>query len=637
MNTNISEIIGRINDVKIAVYGDFCLDAYWTMNPAGSEVSVETGLQAESVASQIYSPGGAGNVLANVAALKPKEIKVIGVIGNDIHGRELSRQLQQLGADTSALTIQKDNFETYTYTKKILEGKEQPRIDFGLNNVRTIETDSEILKNIRHALENYDVLIFNQQVQGSLNNRSFIDGANKLLKEFDDKIVILDSRHYNGEFENVHRKVNEIEAAVLLGKKVNPRDFIPFSQIKKNGTEIYNQYNKPTFVTCGSRGILAFDKSGISEIPGIMLHKKLDTVGAGDTTISALALCLAAGVKPADAAAFANFAAAVTVQKLYTTGTATAEEILELSSDVDFNYNPELAEDIRQAKYLPDTEFEICNKSALKNLGHIKHAIFDHDGTISTLREGWEKIMEPVMIKAILGDKYKTADKILFDKVRNRVLSFIDLSTGIQTIIQMEGLVQLVDEFDIVPKNEILDKFEYKEIYNSALMQMVNKRIEKLNRGELTVDDYIVKGAVEFLESLKAKGVKFYLASGTDRDDVINEAKVLGYSDLFEGEIHGAVGDVSKYSKRMVIDKIIKENNLNGYELLVIGDGPVEIKECHKFEGIALGIASDEVRRYGLNIEKRTRLIKSGADILINDFSQHGKLIETLWKTNVTL
>lgn len=632
MNTNISEIVKKINNVKIAVYGDFCLDAYWTMDPAGSEVSVETGLQAESVDSQIYSPGGAGNVLANVAALNPKEIKVIGVIGNDIHGRELTRQLQQLGADTSALTIQKENFETYTYTKKILEGKEQPRIDFGLNNVRTTETDSEILNNIRYALENYDVLIFNQQVQGSLNNRSFIDGANKLFREFDDKIVILDSRHYNGEFENVHRKVNEIEAAVLLGKDVNPRDFIPFAEIKKDGMEIYNQYNKPTFVTCGSRGILTFDNSGISETPGIQLNKKLDTVGAGDTTISALALCLAAGVKPSDAASFANFAAAVTVQKLYTTGTASAEEILELSSDVDFNYNPELAEDIRQAEYLPGTEFEICNKPVLNNLGHIKHAIFDHDGTISTLREGWEKIMEPVMIKAILGDKYKTADKVLFDKVHQRVLNFIDLSTGIQTIIQMEGLVQLVDEFDIVPKNEILDKFEYKEIYNNALMQMVNKRIEKFNRDELSVDDYIVKGAVEFLKSLKEKSVKLYLASGTDRKDVINEAKVLGYADLFEGEIHGAVGDVSKYSKRMVIDKIIKENNLNGYELLVTGDGPVEIKECHKFEGIAMGIASDEVRRYGLNTEKRTRLIKSGADILINDFSQHDKLIETLWQ-----
>jgi len=364
-NIDLPEIIENIKNVKIAVYGDFCLDAYWIMDPEGSEVSVETGLKAEAVASQKYSPGGAGNVVANVAALEPKELKVIGVIGDDIHGRELVRQLEQLNADTSALTIQEDNFDTYTYTKKILNDREQPRIDFGLGNKRTLETDKKILKNIRLALENSDVLIFNQQVPGSLNNESFIDEVNKLFDEFDDKIVILDSRHYNDKFRNIYRKVNEIEAGVLLGHELSPRDFVPFEQIKKFGTEIYNQYNKPVFVSCGSRGIITFDDEGIHEIPGIQIANKIDTVGAGDTTISAIALCLAAGVPPADAARFANFAAAVTVQKLYTTGTATAEEILEIAKDVDYNYRPELAEDIRQAQYIPDTEFEVCDPSIL--------------------------------------------------------------------------------------------------------------------------------------------------------------------------------------------------------------------------------------------------------------------------------
>jgi rfaE bifunctional protein kinase chain/domain len=627
---NLQEIINKIKDVKIAVYGDFCLDAYWVMDPAGSEVSVETGLQAEAVASQKYSPGGAGNVVANVAALNPKELKVIGVIGDDIHGRELVRQLKTLNADTSFLTIQKENFDTYTYTKKILNDKEQPRIDFGLSNKRTIETDKEILKNIRHALENYDVLIFNQQVPGSLNNESFIDQVNELFMEFDDKIVILDSRHYNDKFKNVYRKVNEIEAGILLGHDLSPRDFVPLEQVKKFGTEIYSQHNKPVFISCGARGIVTFDSEGIHEIPGIQITSKIDTVGAGDTTISAIALCLAAGVTPADASWFGNFAAAVTVQKLYTTGTATAEEILELAKDVDYNYRPELAEDIRQAQYVPDTEFEVCDPSIMLALGNIKHAIFDHDGTISTLREGWEKIMEPVMIKAILGDKYKTADKALYDNVRERVLNFIDVTTGIQTIVQMEGLVKLVEEFGIVPKDKILDKFAYKEIYNDALMVMVNKRVEKLKKGELSVDDYIIKGAVKFLQLLKSKGVKLYLASGTDKDDVIREAEILGYKDLFDGGIYGSVGDVKKYSKKIIIDKIINQNKLKGNELLVTGDGPVEIKECNKYGGIAVGIASDEVRRYGLNEEKRTRLIKSGADFIISDFTQADKFAQLL-------
>lgn len=168
----------------------------------------------------------------------------------------------------------------------------------------------------------------------------------------------------------------------------------------------------------------------------------------------------------------------------------------------------------------------------------------------------------------------------------------------------MEGLVKMVEEFGLVPQEAILDKFGYKEIYNDGLMEMVNERMLKLKSGQLTVSDFTLKGAVDFLNALKMKGVTLYLASGTDEEDVINEAKSLGYAHLFDGGIYGSVGDISKYSKKMVIEKIIRDNKLKGNELVVIGDGPVEIKECIKAGGIAIGIASDEVRRYGLNPQK---------------------------------
>ena len=629
--TRIQEILEKISSVKIAVYGDFCLDAYWQMDPDGSEVSVETGLQAEAVARHNYSPGGAGNIVANLAALKPDTIKVIGVVGNDIYGRELSAQLKNLGADVSSLTIQDEDFDTYTYTKKYYGEKEDPRIDFGLKNRRSEKSDKAMLGNIEKALENYDALIFNQQVSGSITNRDFIDRANELFDKYADKIVVLDSRHFNTKFRNVYRKANEIETAVLNGLDVNPQDFISFSDIKKHGTQVFEKDQKPIFVTCGARGIVSIDASGITEIPGIQLLKKLDTVGAGDTTISALTLCLAAGIPPSEAAAFANLAAAVTVQKLFTTGTASGDEIIELSLDVDYNHQPELAEDLRQANYLSDSEIELCQGDMVLKMGSIKHAVFDHDGTISTLREGWEQVMEPVMVRAILGDKFETVDQALYQDIRKHVLEFIDMSTGIQTIVQMEGLVQMVDEFNFVPKEKILDKFGYKKIYNDTLMKVVSKRLEKLETGELTVEDCTIKGSVDMLRALKKRGVTLYLASGTDIEDVIHEAEVLGYADLFNGEIHGSVGDISKYSKKMVINKIINEHNLTGNELAVFGDGPVEIKECIKSNGIAIGIASDEVRRYGLNPEKRTRLIRSGAQILIPDFSQTNRLADLLF------
>jgi len=627
----IKEILKINNDVKIAVYGDFCLDVYWLMDPDGSEVSVETGLKAEAVAKHTYSPGGAGNIVANLAALKPAAIKVIGVVGNDIHGRELSSQLQALGADTSTLTIQNEDFDTYTYTKKYYGKKEDPRIDFGLKNKRSVSTDAEILKNLQTALENYDALIFNQQVTGSITNQDFIDKTNKLFKKFNDKIVVLDSRHHNASFQNVYRKINETEIAILNGMDVNPKDYISVSDIKKHGAKVYKQYEKPVFVTCGDRGIICIDSTGITEIPGIQLAKKLDTVGAGDTTISALTLCLAAGIPPAESATFANLAAAVTVQKLFTTGTASGEEIIELSKDADYNYQPELAMDLRQANYLPNSEIELCYSNVLSKMGNIKHALFDHDGTISTLRQGWESIMDPVMIKAILGDKYETADNTLYHEVRKQVLEFIDMSTGIQTILQMEVLVQMVDEFNIVPKEKIMDKFGYKKIFNDALMKIISERLEKLKTGQLIIDDFTVKGSLGFLKVLKEKGIKLYLASGTDKEDVIYEAEKLGYADLFNGGIYGSENDIHKYSKKMVIDRIISKNNLKGNELVVFGDGPVEIKECVKFDGIAIGVASDEIRRYGLNQKKRTRLIKSGAQFIIPDFSQSNRLFNILF------
>jgi rfaE bifunctional protein kinase chain/domain len=628
----IIDILKKINEVKIAVYGDFCLDAYWLMDPDGSEVSVETGLKAEAVLKHSYSPGGAGNIVSNLAALKPASMKVVGVIGNDIHGREMITQFRELGVDTDSLTIQKENFDTYTYTKKYYGEREDPRIDFGLKNKRSQETDAEILKNIKDVLENYDALIFNQQVPGSITNQSFIDEANKLFEEYDDKIVMLDSRHFNSLFRNVYRKANEIETAVLNNLDVKPGDFISLTDARKFGQNVFNQYKKPIFVTCGSRGIITVDSDGISEVPGIQLLKRLDTVGAGDTTISALTSCLAAGVPAKDAAAFANYAAAVTVQKLFTTGTATGEEIIALAKEADFNYLPELAADIRQAKYLSDSEIEVCQPGVLSRMGKTKHVLFDHDGTISTLRQGWEQVMEPVMIKAILGTQYDSVDTGTYQEVKKRVLEFIDMSTGIQTIVQMEGLVDMVDEFNFVPKNEILDKFGYKKLYNDALMEVVNKRIEKFKSGHLSMEDFTLKGAVDFLKLLKKKGVKLYLASGTDKEDVLNEAEVLGYAGLFDGEIHGAIGDITKYSKKMVIDKIISDHDLKGEELVVFGDGPVEIKESVRFDGIAIGVASDEVRRYDLNPEKRSRLIRSGAHFIIPDFSQPEKLMNLLFK-----
>jgi rfaE bifunctional protein kinase chain/domain len=333
MNQNrIKSILDRISNVKVAVYGDFCLDAYWIMDRKGSEISIETGLKTETVSRHYYTPGGAGNVVSNLYALQPAHVKVIGVIGDDVFGRELNTQLRALGADTDSLFVQQDDFSTYTYLKRLTEGQEEPRIDFGIFNERSQDTDQKILNAIEAALMGYDALIFNQQVTGSITNESFIIHVNQLFEKYSHKIIMLDSRHFNHRFHHTYLKANDREVASLSGKDVKPDENTSIADIKKHGQVIFEKSKKPVFVTCGERGIIAFDAKGHYEIRGLKLQGKLDTVGAGDTTISAITLCLAAGIPVDEAALFANLAAAVTVQKLYTTGTATGEEIMELSN-----------------------------------------------------------------------------------------------------------------------------------------------------------------------------------------------------------------------------------------------------------------------------------------------------------------
>jgi rfaE bifunctional protein kinase chain/domain len=627
---HVREILDKIRGVAVGVYGDFCLDAYWIMSGEASEVSVETGLSAEAVKRHYYSLGGASNIVANLAALEPRSIRAIGVTGDDIFGRELRRQLDGLGVDTANLVIQRDDFDTVTFAKRYLNDEELPRIDFGFLNRRSEETDEKIIDGIRRALEECDVLIFNQQVPGSLNDR-FIERVNGLFDEFGEKVVLFDSRHYSERFRNICRKANDVEAAILNGKEARPGDIVSLSELEGFAGNLFWRSGKPVFITRGERGIIAADGEGIHHVGGIQLMKRLDTVGAGDTTMSALGLALGAGYSACQAAGFANLAAAVTVQKLFVTGTASGEEIVAVAESADYIYQPELAEDPRMGRYPEATEIEMCCEEGRIAGGRIRHALFDHDGTISTLRQGWEEIMEPVMMRAILGECFESADETLYHKVRRRVRDYIDRSTGIQTIIQMEALVEMVREFGIVPAEKILDKRGYKEIYNDALIQMVNKRIRKIREGVLDVEDFVIKGSVSFLRELRKRGVTLYLASGTDHNDVVNEAEVLGYAELFNGGIYGAVGDVIKCSKKMVLERIIADNDLAGDQLAVFGDGPVEMRQCRRLDGIAVGVASDEIRRHGLSHHKRTRLIKAGAQMIIPDFAEKEAILGFLF------
>jgi phosphoglycolate phosphatase-like HAD superfamily hydrolase len=373
---------------------------------------------------------------------------------------------------------------------------------------------------------------------------------------------------------------------------------------------------------------VAADKGGVYEALGIEIAQPVDTVGAGDTVAAAIAAVLASGGDVPTATSVANVAGSVTVRKIKTTGTVTAAELTFAAEHADYVYNPDLAENPAQARHLPSSEVELVD--VLPVDPHPTHAIFDHDGTLSTLRQGWEEVMEPMMIRAILGSRYHAVDGAVYQRVRATVLDFIDRTTGVQTLVQMQGLVEWVRRLGFVPEDEVLDEHAYKEIYNTDLLAVVRRRLVKLSAGHLQREDFHIKNALPLLERLRQKGVALYLASGTDRHDVVAEARALGFEEFFGDRIYGAVGDVTVEAKRLVLDRIIDENHIHGSGLVCFGDGPVEMRETRKRSGIAIGVCSDEKRRYGFNPAKRARLIRGGAAVLVPDFSDLQPILELL-------
>jgi phosphoglycolate phosphatase len=264
--------------------------------------------------------------------------------------------------------------------------------------------------------------------------------------------------------------------------------------------------------------------------------------------------------------------------------------------------------------------FEIVNPCLEPS--HIRHALFDFDGTISLIREGWQGIMVPMMVESLLETPEHESREELFASVTD----FIGKLTGKQSIYQMIRLCEEIRRRGGKP----LSPLEYKRIYHDRLWAHIKGRVADLRSGKIQPEEMMVPGVATMLETLRNRGVTCHLASGTDEVHVRDEVSALQLSQYFH-DIHGAVDDYRSYSKKMVIERILDKNHLKGFEFITFGDGYVEIEDTKSVGGIAVGVASDEARRKGINEWKRRRLIEAGADLIIPDFHEHDHLISYLF------
>jgi len=257
----------------------------------------------------------------------------------------------------------------------------------------------------------------------------------------------------------------------------------------------------------------------------------------------------------------------------------------------------------------------------------INHVLFDFDGTLSLVRQGWMHVMAPMFLEML--DVQPHEDRAALERL---VYDDIMRLNGKQTIYQMMQLADRILERGGQPREPLW----YKHEYLRRLGLQINSRTEGLRSGKIQPDDLLVHGSRQLLENLVERGLTLYLASGTDEPFVKAEAELLDVARYFGPRIYGALDDYKNFSKQMVIDRILRENAVSGDRLLAFGDGYVEIENTKRTGGMAVAVASDEANNGSGNVDqwKRTRLLGVGADIVVPDYRDAGALLDCIFQAN---
>jgi phosphoglycolate phosphatase len=262
--------------------------------------------------------------------------------------------------------------------------------------------------------------------------------------------------------------------------------------------------------------------------------------------------------------------------------------------------------------------------SAFRPRPQISHVLFDFDGTLSLIREGWPEVMVPMFVEmcpALPGESEAQRRQLLYDDIMRL--------NGKQTIYQMMQLAERIRERG----GPSQDPLWYKKEYLRRLDKRIHSRLEGIRTGQFLAEDFLVFGAGELLEDLRRRGLRLYLASGTDEPFVKQEAALVGMTAYFGPHIYGALDDYKTFSKKMVIERILRENNIPGDRLLAFGDGYVEIQNTKEAGGLAVAVASDEANNGSGRMDewKRQRLLGVGADIVVPDYRDGAALLKLIF------
>ncbi len=330
-DARLQEWLERFPTLRIGVLGDFFLDKYLDVDPTLQEVSIETGKPAHQVVRIRHSPGAAGTVVCNLAALGIGVIEAVGFTGDDGEAYDLRKGLTGLGCATRHLHVAPDRM-TPTYTKPrdvndpSLQG-EHSRYDHKNRTPLPDDVFRRVAQSVDYLLPTLDALIVLDQVEEEdcgIVTAAMREFLTERAAIWPNVVFWADSRRRIRQFHRLIAKCNQHE---LLGNEMRAdTGEPPWDALLPALSRLREANGAPVVVTLGPAGMLVSDPEPVW-VPGVPVSGPVDPTGAGDSASAAAVAALACGAALAEAALLGNLAASITVQQLATTGTAKPEEL----------------------------------------------------------------------------------------------------------------------------------------------------------------------------------------------------------------------------------------------------------------------------------------------------------------------
>jgi len=322
MNARLRHLLATFSRARVLVVGDLMLDRFIWGDVR--RISPEAPVPVVHVARESEHAGGAGNVVANLAALGAHPA-VVGWIGRDQPGRTLRRLLHELGADTAGI-VAANGTPSIEKTRIIAHSQQVVRLDR-----EPREPEASVVERVRREVERRaagaDAVIVSDYGKGTV-------GAPLLASLADLRVrhgfsYLIDPKqpnfaHYRGA---TLVKPNEPEAAQAAG--IEPRDARSLATIGARLLDVWQ--SEAVLISRGGEGMSLCRRGRPPRHFAAAAREVFDVTGAGDTVLAVAALALAGGGTLEEAALLANLAAGVVVGKV---GTATVSR-RELAQAVD--------------------------------------------------------------------------------------------------------------------------------------------------------------------------------------------------------------------------------------------------------------------------------------------------------------